>query len=98
MLASYSYSVGFNYGKLKDPGSWSVGALYQDVEKDALYGGMFDGTFAGGRTAHDGYVLSGAYGFSKNWSGSLLWFINEVDQTGIPHDYDRYQLDLLWKF
>lgn len=93
-----AYSVGFNYGKVKDPGSWSVGALYQEVEQDALYGGMLDGTFAGGRTAHDGYVLSGAYGFSRNWSGSLLWFINEVDKTADPHDYDRYQLDLLWKF
>ena len=59
---------------------------------------MLDGTFAGGRTAHDGYVLSGAYGFSKNWSGSLLWFINDVDKTGTEHDYNRYQLDLLWKF
>jgi hypothetical protein len=93
-----AYSLGFTYGKVKDPGSWSVGALYQEVEKDALYGGMLDGTFGGGRTAHDGYVLSGAYGFSKNWSGSLLWFINEVDKTGNPHDYDRYQFDLLWKF
>ena len=93
-----AYSFGVNYGKVKDPGSWSVGALYQDVEKDALYGGMVDGTMGGGRTAHDGYVLSGAYGFSKNWSGSLLWFINEVDKTGDLHDYDRYQLDLLWKF
>jgi flagellar motor protein MotB len=93
-----AYSFGITYGKVKDPGSWSVGALYQDVERDALYGGMLDGTFAGGRTAHDGYVLSGAYGFAKNWSGSLLWFINEVDQAGTPHDYDRFQLDLLWKF
>jgi hypothetical protein len=93
-----AYSFGVNYGKVKDAGSWSVGALYQDVEKDALYGGMIDGTFAGGRTAHDGYVLSGGYAVSKNWSGSLLWFINEVDKTGIEHDYDRFQLDLLWKF
>jgi len=93
-----AYSLGFTYGKVKDPGSWSVGALYQDVAKDALYGGMLDGTFAGGRTAHDGYVLSGGYAFSKNWSGSLLWFINEVDKTVSPHDYDRYQFDLLWKF
>lgn len=93
-----AYSFGVNYGKVKDPGSWSVGALYQDVEKDALYGGMLDGTFAGGRTAHDGYVLSGAYGLSENWSGSLLWFVNDVDKTGAEHDYNRYQLDLLWKF
>lgn len=93
-----AYSFGVTYGKVKDPGSWSVGALYQDVEKDALYGGMLDATFAGGRTAADGYVLSGAYGMSKNWSGSLLWFINSVDTTGIEHDYERFQLDLLWKF
>ena len=93
-----AYSFGFSYGKVKDPGSWSVGAVYQDVEADALYGGMLDATFGGGRTAHDGFVLSGAYGFSRNWSGSLLWFVNKVDKTANPHDYDRYQLDLLWKF
>jgi hypothetical protein len=93
-----AYSFGVSYGKVKDPGSWSVGALYQDVEKDALYGGFIDGTFAGGKTAHDGYALSGAYALSKNWSGSAVWFINDVDKTGNEHDYDRLQLDLLWKF
>ena len=39
----------------------------------------------------------GAYGSSKNWSGSLPWFIDEVDETGNPRDYDRYQVDLLWR-
>jgi hypothetical protein len=93
-----AYSFGVSYGKVKDPGSWSVGALWQDVEQDALYGGMLDATFAGGRTAHDGYVLSGGYGISKNWSGSLLWFLNDVDKNANEHDYNRFQFDLLWKF
>lgn len=93
-----AYSLGVMYGKVADTGSWSVGALYQDVEKDALYGGMLDATFAGGKTAHDGYVLTGAYGLSKNWSVTGLWFVNSVDKTGAEHDYDRFQVDLLWKF
>lgn len=93
-----AYSYGVSYGKVKDPGSWSVAALYQDVEKDALYGGMIDATFAGGRTAHDGFSVKGAYGLSKNWQVSFIYFINSIDKTGTERDYDRYQLDLLWKF
>jgi|GEM_PF-2213154 hypothetical protein len=93
-----AYSLGVTYGKVADAGSWSVGALYQDVEKDALYGGMLDATFAGGKTAHDGYVLTGAYGLSKSWSVTGLWFVNSVAKDANEHDYDRFQVDLLWKF
>lgn len=92
-----AYSYGVSYGKVKDPGSWSVAALYQDLEKDALYGGMIDATFAGGRTAHDGYSIKGAVGLTKNWFASLIYFSNSIDRTGNERDYDRYQLDLLWK-
>lgn len=92
-----AYSYGISYGNVKDPGSWSVAALYQDMEKDALYGGMIDATFAGGRTAHDGFAIKGAYGLAKNWSASVIYFSNSIDKTGTERDYDRYQLDLLWK-
>jgi hypothetical protein len=92
-----AYSYGVSYGKVKDPGTWSVGALYQDMEKDALYGGMIDATFAGGRTAHDGFAIKGAYGLAKNWSASLIFFSNSIGKTGNERDYDRYQLDFIWK-
>jgi hypothetical protein len=92
-----AYSYGVSYGIVKDPGSWSVAALYQDMEKDALYGGMIDATFAGGRTAHDGFAIKGAYGLAKNWSASLIFFSNSIGKTGNERDFDLYQLDFLWR-
>lgn len=93
-----AYAFGGVYGKVKDPGSWSIAALYQDVEKDALYGGMIDATFGGGRTAIDGYSIKGTYAFTKNWVGSFIWFDNSIDKLGNERDYNRYQLDMLFKF
>ncbi|MDT8439406.1 MAG: putative porin [Wenzhouxiangellaceae bacterium] len=91
-------SYGVVYGKVKDPGTWSIAAIYQDMEKDALYGGMIDATFAAGRTAHDGYALKGTYALSKNWETSFLWVDTDIDKLGNKRDYQRYQFDLLWKF
>ena len=93
-----AYSYGAVYGKVDDPGTWSVAAAYHDVEKDALYGGMIDATFAGGRSANDGYSIKGTYALARNWVGSFIWFDTTTDKLGNPHDYNRYQLDLLWKF
>ncbi|MGK7294655.1 MAG: putative porin, partial [Candidatus Wenzhouxiangella sp. M2_3B_020] len=93
-----AYSYGAVYGKVDEPGTWSIAAAYQDVEKDALYGGMVDATFAGGRTANDGYSIKGTYALGRNWVGSFIWFDTTTDKLGNPRDYNRYQLDLLWKF
>ena len=42
-----------------DPGSWEVALLYQDVEKDAQWGGVIDSDFAGGATQGKGWLLRG---------------------------------------
>lgn len=93
-----AYAFGAVYGKVKDPGSWSIAAAYQDMQKDALYGGMIDATFAGGRSAHDGFSVKGTYAITKNWTGSFIWFDNSIDKLADERDYSRYQLDLLFKF
>src|SRR6056297_1855722 len=93
-----AYAIGVVYGKVRDPGSWSIAAAYQDMEKDALYGGMIDATFAGGRSAHDGFSVKGTYAITKNWTGSFIWFDNSIDKLADERDYNRYQLDLLFKF
>lgn len=93
-----AYSFGVVYGKVKDPGSWSLAAAYQEMEKDALYGGMIDATFAGGRSAHDGLSVKGTYAIDDNWVGSFIWFENSIDKLAEERDYSRYQLDLLFKF
>jgi len=93
-----AYAFGGVYGKVRDAGSWSVAALYQETEKDALYGGMVDATFAAGRTANDGVSIKGTYAITKNWIGSFIWFDNSIDKLGNERDYNRYQLDMLFKF
>lgn len=93
-----AYAFGGVYGKVRDPGSWSIAALYQDMEKDALYGGMIDATFGAGRTANDGFSVKGAYAITRNWVGSFIWFDNSIDKLGNERDYNRYQLDMLFKF
>ncbi|WP_405241328.1 putative porin [Lentisalinibacter salinarum] len=93
-----AYAFGAVYGKVSYPGSWSIAAAYQDMKKDALYGGMIDATFAGGRSAHDGFSVKGTYAITKNWTGSFIWFDNSIDKLADERDYNRYQLDLLFKF
>jgi hypothetical protein len=92
-----AYSVGFKYGKAKDPGTWEVGAVYHDVEKDSVYGGVVDADPGNGDTDFDGWVFKGAYALGKNWNLGLTYLMSNVDTTGNERDYDRVQLDFSWK-
>jgi len=92
-----AYAIGAKYGKAKDPGTWEVGAVYQDVEQDALYGGVIDSDFGSGETAHDGFAVKGAYALAKNWTVGLTYYNNSIDKTTDEKDYERWQLDFQWK-
>jgi hypothetical protein len=93
------YNVGFKLGKASDPGSWEFGALYQDVEADAQWGGFIDSDFAGGLTQGKGVQLKAAYAPIKNTSLNLAYFDNtkSYDTSG-ERDYQRLQLDFSLKF
>jgi hypothetical protein len=93
------YNVGFMFGKAKDQGSWEIGALYQDLEKDAQWGGVSDSDFAGGLTQGKGFVVKGAYVPIKNTSLNLTYFDNTKNyDTASARDYQRLQLDFSMKF
>jgi regulator of replication initiation timing len=93
------YNVGFMLGKAKDKGSWELGLLYQDLEKDAQWGGVSDSDFAGGITQGKGFVVKGAYVPIKNTSLNLTYFDNTKNyDTASAHDYQRLQLDFSMKF
>lgn len=93
------YNVGFALGKASAPGSWQIAALYQDVEKDAQWGGVIDSDFAGGDTQGKGLRVSGAWVPAKNMSLNLTWFDNTRRyDTPDERDYKRLQLDLSMKF
>ena len=95
---SSAYSIGFLAGKA-DPGKFEFGALYQEVEKDALFGALTDSDFAGGSTQGNGAQLRVAYGLAKNWTFNGQYFINTRNfDTASELDYNRLQLDLNYKF
>lgn len=93
--------AGFIYGKAGAPRSWDFGYAYGVMEKDAQFGQFFDSDFGGGITDVNGSVFRFGYAPAKNWllQGTFLMNNRFVDAPGaIERSYDRYQVDLNWKF
>ena len=94
-----AYALGFNLGKVKNKGSWSLGYSYMDVAADAVYALFNDSDFAGGETDSKGHILKAGYGLNKNMSFGLAYIASQQDQSKTQKtDYDRLQLDLKFKF
>ena len=94
-----AFTVGFIYGKVKNPGSWNLGYAYLDVEADAILGVFNDSDFAGGNTDSKGHLIKASYGLKKNISLGLTYINSEIDQSKLTQtDYDRLQLDFKIKF
>lgn len=93
------YNLGFRLGKASDPGSWELALLYQDVEKDAQWGGVIDSDFAGGATQGKGLQLRGGWVPTRNVALNLTYFDNVRSyDTPSEKDYERLQLDFSFKF
>lgn len=96
-----SYAIGLTYGRASAPKSWEIGYLYQSTEKDSQFGQFLDSDFAGGLTDSQGSVLRLGYAPARNWVLNGAYLMNQrfVDAAGaIRRDYDRYQLDLNYRF
>jgi hypothetical protein len=74
-----AYAVGtlFN-AATATKGSWEVGLLYQQIEKDALFGQLVDSDFGDGNTDTRGFVIRGGYTFARNWTVNGTLFLNEL--------------------
>lgn len=97
--ADSGFAFGAAIGKVGDPGTWQASWVYQDLEADAIISTFTDSDFGGGGTDNEGHVIRGKYGLADNWALAGSLFLNEVDSfAGSPHDYDRLQLDLEFKF
>lgn len=91
--------AGTQLGAAKAKGSWQIGYAYQDLEADAVFAGLTDSDFAGGKTDNKGHRLQGAYAISDKWNLAVTYFINEAAvDTGAGLDYDRFQLDMNFKY
>ena len=94
-----AYAFGATLGKTSDAGTWDVGIIYQEIEKDALYGQYIDATFANGDTDVSGWMFKAGYGIAKNWAFVFTYYLDELNQS-LPtkEDFDMFILDLNWKF
>jgi uncharacterized protein (UPF0335 family) len=100
-----AWSAGVLFGRASNPGTWEVGALYQVLEKDALFAQLIDSDFAGGLSDNEGWVLRFGYAPVRNWALNATYFLNkrnvDVAQNAFNTtevDYDRLQLDFNVKF
>jgi hypothetical protein len=74
-----AYGAGVTYGAASAvKGTWEFGVLYQQVEKDALFGQMLDSDFGDGNTDTNGFVLRGGYTVARNWTVNATLFMNDL--------------------
>jgi hypothetical protein len=74
-----AYAAGIQYGAANaTKGTWDVGLLYQQVEKDALFGQLIDSDFGDGNTDTKGYVIRGGYTVARNWTVNATLFLNQL--------------------
>ncbi|MGQ0430621.1 MAG: putative porin [Gammaproteobacteria bacterium] len=96
-----AWAAGVTLGRASAPKSWEVGYLYQSVQKDSQFGQFVDSDFGGGVTDSEGSVLRFGYAPARNWVLNGTYFMNQrfVDAPGaIERDYERYQIDLNYRF
>lgn len=101
---NFGYDLAFQLGKAKKVGDWQVKYSYTDLEEDATYGAYSDSDNFGGGTAAKGHAIRAKYKAGKNLYLAGNFFFNELYQSkaepgyvGDP-DYERVQLDMIYKF
>ena len=109
-----AYGVGVVLGKASNAKTWEVGLSYQDIGKDALFAQFIDSDFGDGVAGADGWVLKAGYAPVRNVTLNATYLKNQrticgtgtapnnrTCGAGIPEyelDYDRWQLDVNYKF
>jgi hypothetical protein len=74
-----AYSAGISYGAATAAkGTWELGLIYQQIEKDALFGQLLDSDFGDGNTDTKGFVVRGGYTLARNWTVNATLFLNDL--------------------
>ena len=99
-----AWAAGFLLGQAQNYRTWEFGVNYHNVEKDAVFGQLFDSDFGGGVTDTKGWVIRGGFAPVRNWVLNATYFLNErnvdvANSTGARGvDYDRLQVDFNVRF
>ncbi|MEA1879821.1 MAG: putative porin [Campylobacterota bacterium] len=99
---NFGYDLGIQLGKAKNVGDWQVKYSYTELEEDASFGAYSDSDNFGGGTAASGHAIRAKYKAGKNLYLAGNFFFNEIyasnTKTGEVADYERVQLDMIYKF
>ena len=100
---NFGYDLAFQLGKAKNVGDWQVKYSYTDLEEDATYGAYSDSDNFGGGTASKGHAIRAKYKAGKNLYLAGNFFFNKLYESkskidGMEPDYERVQLDMIYKF
>ncbi|RLA69275.1 MAG: hypothetical protein DRG09_06190 [Epsilonproteobacteria bacterium] len=100
---NFGYDLALQLGKAKKVGDWQVKYSYTDLEEDATYGAYSDSDNFGGGTAAKGHAIRAKYKAGKNLYLAGNFFFNKLYESkskidGIEPDYERVQLDMIYKF
>jgi uncharacterized protein (UPF0335 family) len=100
-----AWSAGLLYGRAQNAGTWELGAMYQAMEKDAVFAQLIDSDFAAGLSDNEGLVFRLGYAPVRNWALNATYILSkrnvDVAQnafSGTEVDYDRLQLDFNVRF
>lgn len=99
-----AWAAGFRLGAASNYRTWEFGAMYQSLEKDALFAQLIDSDFGGGLTDTEGFVIRAGFAPVRNWTINATYFINQLNvdvanSVGATEvDYDRLQVDFNLKF
>jgi hypothetical protein len=99
-----AWAAGFRLGSASNYRTWELGAMYQSLEKDALFAQLIDSDFGAGLTDTEGFVIRAGYAPVRNWVINATYFMNKLNMD-VPNsvgatevDYDRLQVDFNLKF
>ena len=99
---NFGYDLAAQLGKAKHVGDWQVKYSYTDIQEDAVFGAYSDSDNFGGGTAARGHALRTKYKAGKNTYLAGNFFFNELyesnSNTDKEADYERVQLDVIYKF
>jgi len=100
---NFGYDLAFQWGKAKHVGEWQVKYSYTDIEEDAVFGAYSDSDNFGGGTAAKGHAIRAKYKVAKKMYVAGSFFFNELYESksaidGMEPDYNRVQLDVIFKF
>jgi len=97
-------SGGVTIGRASNPGSWELGFGFYSIEKDSIFGQLFDSDFGSGVTDTEGMTIRAGFAPVRNWALNVTYFMNDrnidvVNAAGRKDvDYDRLQVDMNLKF